>query len=208
MGYPLLFCERGPSITSHVHNLTYKDFRDKLAAPLCKDVSREDAYQAPVALPLHCLHPLLSRFPAWIASLFRLKLSTTVSARKRRSLNRLSYTKSILQLWSIYVRAGRCWRYAALTYLQRSNCKRAGLFNDFNPRNFPRLVRHSEWMQIHYFSQVGKIKPFGRGILRRFTWFDKPQNHPILFSVSAGGKSGVRIYCTKRCPTCEVFDNF
>lgn len=34
-----------------------------------------------------------SDFPAWIARHSRLKLSTTVSARKRRPLNRLSVTK-------------------------------------------------------------------------------------------------------------------
>lgn len=57
-------------------------------------------------------------FLAWIARHSRLKLSTTVSARKRRPLNRLSGTKSILQHWSTCVRTRRCWRRAALTCLR------------------------------------------------------------------------------------------
>lgn len=63
-----------------------------------------------------------SDFPAWSARHSRLKLSTIVSARKRRPLNRLSDTKSIFQHRSIWGRAGRCWRRAALTCLRGAFC--------------------------------------------------------------------------------------
>lgn len=70
----------------------------------------------------------LSDFPTWIARYSRLKLSTTVSAQKRRPLNRLSDTKSILQYPSICAITGRCLRCTALTCLRGCFLQRWRLF--------------------------------------------------------------------------------